>query len=177
MMKDFNFYCKDILEAIKICLKNGKDNPSLILLYSGIDIMAWLDLPQDRIETTRDDFISWVDKYLLPESGLECTAIDLYAARCGILHSYSFFSRLSKIKKAKKIYYSTGKANNEFLKNRIPDGENAVAVHIAELYVAFKIGTERFEADFKNNYNKEKIIKERINKYFFSFIPLKDITK
>ena len=90
-------------KAIDLCLSNHLRMPALILIYSGIDIMAALGRPRDKDEATRSDFIEWCDSFMLNGSELSCTAIDLYAARCGIVHTYTMNSRLSKQGKAKEI--------------------------------------------------------------------------
>ena len=60
---------------------------AMILVYSGIDAFAWLNRPGNIEDVRRTDFEQWVDTYLLPDSGLNCSSSDLYAARCGLVHS------------------------------------------------------------------------------------------
>ena len=159
----------NIIKSIELCLNAKLQISSLVLLYSGIDIVAWLDRPVSKERATRKDFIRWVDDYLLPNTIIKYSAIDLYAARCAIVHSYSFSSRLSKEGEAKEIYYSWGKANIKSLQNDIDrrPKENAVAIHINDLLEAFKEGIEKFKLSLKNDKEKEKIVCGRANKYFF----------
>lgn len=159
----------DIIKSIELCLNAKLQRSSLVLLYSGIDIVAWLNRPVSKERATRKDFISWIDDYLLPNTNIKYEAIDLYAARCGIVHSYSFSSRLSKKGEAKEIYYSYGKANIKSLQNDIDrrPKKNAVAIHINDLLEAFKEGIEKFTLSVKNDKEKEKIVCGRANKYFF----------
>jgi len=70
-----------LLTAIETCIANKFTLPALILMYSAIDTMAWLNRDEEHEDVTRSDFILWVETFLLPDSGLSCTAIDLYAAR------------------------------------------------------------------------------------------------
>ena len=159
----------DIIKSIELCLNAKLQLSSLVLLYSGIDIVAWLNRPVSKERATRKDFINWADDYLLPNTNIKYEAIDLYAARCGIVHSYSFSSRLSKKGEAKEIYYSYGKANIKSLQNDIDrrPKKNAVAIHINDLLEAFKEGIEKFKLSIKNDKEKEKIVCGRANKYFF----------
>jgi len=87
---------KVLLKAIDTCLKNELQLPGLILLYTGIDSMAWLNRPKLQPDVRRNDFIYWVNRYLLPDSGLACEALDLYAARCALVHSYTSESSLTR---------------------------------------------------------------------------------
>src|SRR5665648_561516 len=118
-MKVFNNCCKNIIESISLCIKNKYFIPGLSLIYSGIDIMAWFNLPITQQDVTGKDFKKWTGKYLLPNSNLECNASDLWAARCGIVHTSSFKSKLSREGKAREIYYAWGNKSAEDLKKII----------------------------------------------------------
>jgi len=81
--------------GIDACIEKKLTAPALILIYSGIDTVGWIDSTDDY--ATRTSFINWVDAYLLKAKQLQCTALDLYAARCGLLHT---------LKKRGQIYFS-----------------------------------------------------------------------
>ena len=173
---DFNaleYKLDNIIKSIEICLKEKLQISSLILLYSGIDIVAWLNRPVLKEKASRKDFIRWVDDYLLPNPNIKCRAIDLYAARCAIVHSYSFSSVLSKDGEAKEIYYSWGKANIKSLQNDIDRRlkKNVAAIHINDFLEAFKKGIEKFKLSIKTDKKKEKIVCERVKKYFIVSMP------
>ena len=163
----------NIKKSIELCLTAKLQIPSLILLYSGIDIIAWLNRPISKEYSSGKNFIRWVDSYLLPYPNIKCRAIDLYAARCAIIHSYSFSSRLSEEGKAKEIYYAWGKANVNSLQNDIDNRSNksAIAIHINDFLEAFKEGIEKFKLSIKSDKEKEKIICDRAGKYFFVNMP------
>jgi hypothetical protein len=63
---------------------------ALSMVFVGIDTMAWLSLPASQLDVKRDDFCRWVNAYLKAESQqpYQYVGIDLYAARCAILHHY-----------------------------------------------------------------------------------------
>jgi hypothetical protein len=131
--KNLDNIINNIIKSIELCLNAKLQISSLILLYSGIDIMAWLNRPVSEEFAIRNDFIRWVDDYLLPNSNIKCEAIDLYAARCAIIHSYSFYSKLSKRGKAKEICYAWGKANVKVLQNDLDrryKKPTKIAIHI-----------------------------------------------
>jgi hypothetical protein len=162
-----------IIKSIELCLNAKLQISSLVLLYSGIDIMAWLNRPVSKEFVNKEDFIRWVDDYLLPNSNIKYEAIDLYAARCAIIHSYSFSSRLSEEGKAKEIYYAWGKANVKSLRNDIDSRskKSAIVIHINDFLEAFKEGVEKFKLSIKSDKEKEKIVCGRANKYFFTSMP------
>ena len=105
-IKELQYHIHELVSSIDICRKDRKLTPSLILLYSTIDIMAWLDRDENHKDVRRSDFIKWVETYLLPNYRFSCTALDLYAARCAIIHSYSSESSLSRNGEANMIFYT-----------------------------------------------------------------------
>jgi len=163
----------NVIKSIEICLNAKLLISSLVLLYSGIDIVAWLNRSVSKERGNKKDFIRWVDDYLLPNTNIKCRAIDLYAARCAIVHSYSSSSKLSKDGEAKEIYYSWGKANIKSLQNDIDkrSKKNVVAIHINDFLEAFKEGIEKFKLSIKKDKEIEKIVCDRANKYFFVNMP------
>ena len=71
---------------------------ALAMVFVGIDTMAWLSLPVGSNSVKRDDFCSWVDNYLKTDADqpYQYVGIDVYAARCAMLHSYGSLSDLHK---------------------------------------------------------------------------------
>src|SRR4051794_28031934 len=72
-----------LLSVAKVCVKLRAAVAGLILVYSSIDAIAWVASVH---HSGKFRFTNWVNKYLLPSEKLTCTAIDLYGARCGIVH-------------------------------------------------------------------------------------------
>ena len=142
----------ELLQAILVCHAQDLRIPALILVYVGIDFVASLDRPDPAQNTTRADFLAWLNKYLLPESDLKCEAIDLYAARCGWVHTYTSKSSLVQEAKAKEICHRFGLIDNEDqLQRLIKDPSVAVGVHFPKLLKAFCLGLERWERDFSSH--------------------------
>jgi hypothetical protein len=170
-----NFF--GLLTAIETCFKAKQILPGLILLYAHIDIVASLNRAASKDEGTRQDFKDWVNQYLLPGSGLGCSAVDLYAARCGVVHSYMAEARLTHSGDAKQIFYAWGTAEGTKLKARVKKvglDSKAVAVHVDELLEAFVAGLDRFLEDLSHDLQREQLVYERARK-FFSHIPIKAI--
>lgn len=96
----------DLLEAVELLYRNGKFLPALILSYSTIDILSSLVREDPTKDNQRKDFLQWVEGYMLPHPSIDVSAIDLYAARCGMLHALSPSSKLSRNDAAKEILYA-----------------------------------------------------------------------
>lgn len=94
-----------VQSGLKLCFNQGLWLPVLVLLYSWIDSMAWLARDVKNKDVTRGDFLDWCEKYLLIPPDPVCSADDLYAARCGILHSGIAESKLMRDGKARPLWY------------------------------------------------------------------------
>jgi hypothetical protein len=130
--------------------------------------MAWLNRPKSLPDVTRDDFIAWVDKFLLPNMELPCSAIELYAARCGIVHSYSPETKLVREGRARPIYYAHGDADVRSLqvlldRYKAERGE-VIALHLTHLFKAFVSGVGKFMDYLEENSEEAELVNERAEK-------------
>ena len=161
-----------LLDTIDSLLLGRAILPSLILIYSGIDIMSWLNRDEKHQNNKRSDFKSWIDNYLLPDSGLNCSANDLYAARCSILHSYTAESILSLEGKAMKIFYAWGTADGSNLQKYIDassESGKAIVLSIDTLNKSFRIAVKRFNRALNKNRSLSKLVSKRSDKFFAAF--------
>jgi hypothetical protein len=87
-----------LVKEIKRCQTAGASAAAVAMTYVSIDAMTYLSMPSDRSEQTRDDFIAWVDTYLkgAPGQRYQYRGLDVYAARCAILHAFSTEARLHR---------------------------------------------------------------------------------
>jgi len=146
----------ELRKAPHVCLQNEYLLSAVKLIYSGIDNLAWLARDHDRPKVQRKDFIDFVNKYLLPDSGLTCTSEELYSARCGLLHCNTAQSDISRSGKARCLSYATGLSPEEggYEHIRPESRDRHVMVHISKLYKAYNKSIDRLnqrigqEADF-----------------------------
>jgi len=159
---------EELLIIIEDCLKSRRILPGLLLLYAGIDIMAWLNRPECHKDVKPSDFIEWADKDLLPGTGLACSASDLYAARCGLIHSYIAESRRSRRGEAKMIFYAWGTGRAEELQRALDHSDipPAVAVRVEDLFDAFCAGIERFKQSLTDDPKRANLVYQRAGKFF-----------
>jgi hypothetical protein len=93
-----------MLSAAQHCLLERQILPCLTLLYAGMDIMSFLEsAPKEPVNV---HFKRWVENNLLPLTNWTCTAVDLYAARCAVVHTFTAESNLSNTGQAKMILYA-----------------------------------------------------------------------
>lgn len=91
--------------TIKDVFAKGQTTPTILLIYATIDILASLARPTNRPDTDRQFFKDWVTEYILSDSQLPCNADDIYAARCGLLHTLTAESREARLGYARMINY------------------------------------------------------------------------
>jgi len=69
----------------------GLPEAGLVLIYSGIDTLGLLAAAPEIEDATGETFKGWCKKYLLARlqsiDGKPLEAVDLWAARCGVLHT------------------------------------------------------------------------------------------
>ena len=163
----------DLTLAINDCLDKQQIMPCLIMLYSGLEIVARMGSHPG--ETTRRYFMRWVETYILQKAEYEVTAIDLYAARCGVLHAFSPNSDLFKNGKARRIAYSWGTANVDKLRDSIRTTlHDLAALHLNTFVRAFMSGI----ADFMDDLGADPVAQKRaeeIRDEWFSQLPISTV--
>ena len=172
-MSEMPLYYKSMMvfaSGIDACIEKKLNTPALILIYSAIDTTGWLDSSEEF--ATKASFMNWVDAYLLKAKPLRCTSLDLYAARCGLLHTFTPDSQLSISGKARRIYYALGKGSIQDLQRTIDfrnKSEEYVAVHVNDLYEALKLGRIRFNEELENDPDRKVRVYKKAGKFFADF--------
>lgn len=149
-------------QAVLMCAENKYFESVWILLYSAIDSLSWLYSEEMDIERRNvgKEYKNWVNKFLLPNlDGYDCTAEEIYLARCALLHTYSAIAKRQNNNRI--IVYLYGdkelekKANNIVNELNESREEKYVAIHMGDLVNAYINGTRDFfkqiERDSKLN--------------------------
>jgi hypothetical protein len=137
----------EISAGVDLCLAQDLKTAALILLYSGIDIAGWMADQSKAIVQER--FTAWVDAYMSPTEALGCTALELYGARCGVVHTFAPRSRLYDQGKVRKILYAWTPSRVEHLREITEVGRMSgdyVPVQGDDLVRAYKDGVQQFLA-------------------------------
>jgi hypothetical protein len=134
-----------LFEAIDLMVEQQRALAALILTYAGIDAIAALERRPD--ETSRAAFLRWTESFLLRDGRLPCTALELYGARCGLLHSFSADSTLSRKGEVRRVAYARGHSVSrgalaEMVRRQ--QATDVVALHLSDLQDAFRVGVCAF---------------------------------
>jgi len=138
-LKGFYQTYYSIFETVDDCIKQGRVVPALILIYSAID--GFSDLANNNCQGTRKVFTSWVKKWMLTNYPLPCNEIDLYSARCSLLHLQNSESDLVKKGEAKELVYVWGVSETPKFQFGIDAlGKRAIAIKVEDIYWSFRKG-------------------------------------
>lgn len=134
---------RKMFTAIALCRGVGLDIPMLVLVYTALDAMAWTRYG-DEMSDVKERFVRFCNEHILHDGKFQCAALDLYSARCGMLHSLSWESRLSEKGHAKAVIYAFGPVRSrsiEMLEHKAPG--KFVDVNADELVSALRVAYER----------------------------------
>jgi hypothetical protein len=166
-MSEFKLYEMQIGQGIEACLEKELDVAAQVLIYSGIDIVGWL-ASADEFASDRT-FIEWAKNYLLKAKPLPWTALDLWGARCGLVHTLMPFSRPSKKGQPRIICPAVGTARAEDFQAIIDvrgDSDRYVSVHVNDLYEAWRLGVARFVDSLERDPERKARIYAKAGKCF-----------
>ncbi|MCQ4348527.1 hypothetical protein NGA35_14090 [Pseudomonas stutzeri] len=151
--KDFiDRFALDTIEATRLLYEKKLFGHLMILIYSAIDAMGLLDAPPKQTSANGKSFQAWVKKYLLNNPEIQFNEIDLWAARCSVLHTFTSKSDLSNAGKARQIQYYSGPKDSPMAKAFVEaandiDGGAHVPGHIEDTYMTFLDGLGKFAGD------------------------------
>lgn len=162
---DFYQNYKQNLDGIDLCIKTELIFPALALIYSSIDIMAWMAYGDIGVKKR---FTDWIDRWMYRNRGLEASSTDLYAARCSVLHTLTPDSDLSKKGNANIVAYAWGTADlnhyKEVAKERGITDQSFI--HVNDLFDIYKEGVNEFLSDVESDSELQKSFNERIEKSY-----------
>lgn len=155
-----NIVNEGILRGISVAFNNGCFGSAVVLIYAGIDAMAYLSMPEGNNDVTREDFVQWVNTYLEFQSVNRVSGLELYGARCGMVHKYGVFSRLSRRGQVRVIGY-VDEAQEDVMIDET--GESSlVLISIRGFAFAFRNAIQRFIDEGSKDDEKRSLIRRRI---------------
>ncbi len=149
----FHKALREIFSGIDLCLAQHLFSPTLLLVFSCMDAFSWIEL--SAIGDAKARFEAWVNKRILPHEEVVCSAVDLYAARSGMLHRLGTRSRLSESGEAAQISFCHGDADFEVLRamreHFEESGKPMPIVKLEALADALRKGVDSFLKDVESD--------------------------
>jgi hypothetical protein len=146
--------------AIKLLLDAAHTLPALMMLYAAVDILGSLLRPESEPDTKGEYFKKWVHDYMIAHSQVAFTSEELWSARCGLLHTHTASSKLSRQGKARQLHYfrahgaSLPPAMQHAMRDALSQGK--LFVEVDALCTVFRDGTQRFLAAVQSDAALEK---------------------
>ncbi len=160
----------EAFKAIESCIKNAWILPALQLIYTTIDILGWIDSPENppaHRRGVRFNFCDWVDKYV--PTGSAFSSLDLYAARCAVLHQGSPDSNLSDKGEAKRALYCWGSADPAIAQKVIDDAGASSAsfvLRVEDLNASLHSGYQSFRTELDTPSQRTLLVIARAAKQY-----------
>ncbi|KLD96025.1 hypothetical protein [Aliarcobacter butzleri] len=160
-MTNFEKDIQQMFKGIELCLKEKLQFPTLSLIYTIIDNLAYIAYGDIGVEKR---YKKWITEYMFKEKNLNVTPMDLYSARCAILHTLTPNSKKTNEKKAFVITYAWGNYDVNILEKSISySNQKFKALHINDLYDSLVKGTIKF---FNSDILKEKECLKRMDEHY-----------
>jgi hypothetical protein len=162
----------DFTICIKLILDAKHTVPALVLLYSAMDIFGSLVRPEMEPDTNGGYFKKWAENYMIGPSKLTISSEDLWGARCGLLHTHSPSSIVSRKGQARELHYYRAHAPTPEMQTALDSAlkrirtKGKLPVDVDILYAAFEIGVRRFLADIQHGSELEKRAAHHCSKLF-----------
>jgi hypothetical protein len=153
--------------AVRVCLDSNFAEEALTLIYSAIDTLAFLGSPAGTEYSERGPFIEWCEKYIVSCFGSLSggpSGIDLYGARCGVLHVSSAKSSLGQQGKAREIWYQFRGQHGLNLATNTP--KLAVGLDVEVFVAAFEKGSHCFLEELNRDQVRYALAEERAQGFF-----------
>lgn len=155
-----------VLDA-KSALDNGRYRAAAVLAYCGIDTLASLvrDAKSPRVQ--RSDFIRWVEKYMDFRSKHGPTGVELYGARCGLLHASMAESETSrKDEKVRLIGYADKNSEPVMHDEKV---KTLIILSTTHLVGILAEGVLKCWKDIKGDKDLLRLVHQRLQKLYAQF--------
>jgi hypothetical protein len=162
-------YVLSTLKATQLLHSNQLFGQLLVIIYSSIESMGLLDSPPTQTKATGETFKNWAKKHLLKSNSFDFNEVDLWAARCSVLHTFTSESDLSNDGKARQIQYYSGPkdaplAQAFLVATKAIDNGAHVPAHVEDLYFAFLEGLKNFAKELSINCQSNQAYELRLRK-------------
>jgi hypothetical protein len=162
-------YFLSAVKAVGLLYENRLYGHALVLIHSTIDTLGLLDAPPTQVSATGASYKAWAKKYLLPLANGEFNEVDLWGARCAVLHTFTSESDLSRDGKARELQFYSGDKSSEAARRfvaftKTADGGKHVPVHWQDFCEAFFSALKAFLPVLEGNCNTNQAYAERLRK-------------
>lgn len=170
--QQIEFFFTNTITATSLLYRNNLYGQLLVLIYSFIDSAGLLDAPPSQTQATRDSFKNWVKKYILTDAQINFNEVDLWSARCAVLHTFTSQSNLSNAGTAKELHYYAGPNDSDTEISFIEqiNSTEQIPVHLDGFYSVLLSAIKKFASDLANNCNNDQAYKDSNSQFKVLYI-------
>jgi len=162
-----NIINQGIKQGIRVTFDNHCYGSCVILIYSAIDAMAFLSMPQGRNRVQRDDFVNWCDRYMKFNCDHSPSGLELYSARCAMLHTYGVKSGLTQNNRARMVGYMD--LSVPAVRFDASVSKELVIVSIHALREVLFVGIDQFLIDVFSDQSRVPVFEKRLDELAMVF--------
>ena len=163
-LQKFDQHVELLLGAIRLCLRHKYLVPAMMLIFAGIDGMAWLYREHER-QNKPADFKGWLELFMIDHLTSETvTSDDFWANRNALLHEQSSQSELKRAGRARAFIYMDSDRQAAI---PLTDGwhQQPVLLNTDGAFSAFEKAIGLFRAFIETSERRESIL-ARCEKWF-----------
>ena len=147
---------------VRVLMDNECYSGAVKLIYSGIDVMAWLDMPKKRVQSVRNSeqaeyFRKWVRNYIIDPNGMTLDKL-LWESRNAVIHTHTVYSR--KMRRGSSEVVPVAFADKMW--PPVKGSEKICVVSVHWLAKSFFEGVDKFMVSVFDNQQKRKIAEKRL---------------
>jgi hypothetical protein len=117
-----SIFLDQILGDIRWAIDSKRNLAAAQLILSAVDVIAGIDRPLEKEDTTGDIFIRWCDEHMaISGRDQQLTGLDLWGARCGFLHGYTPLAKVVREGRARMLGYVDEAENPVMGSTETPD--------------------------------------------------------
>lgn len=148
---------------VRILIENKCYSGAVKLIYSGIDIMAWLDMPKKKHNSVRKEqqaeyFRKWVGNYIIDPNGLQLDAL-LWENRNAMLHTHTLYSR--KMRRPNSKVLPVGFI--DIMQPPVKRNDELCMISVQWLAESFSQGVDKFLIRIFDDRLKRNVAEARLN--------------
>lgn len=153
---------RGMIRGIEACIERQCLISAIALIFASLDSISALTRPNGQADTTSKQFIEWVDRFLLPHAGLKCTSEELYAARCGVLHTHSPESNIQRRSNGtvKRLVYQWRSGPAADAEIALPN--DATTIVVEDLFDSFTNAVDGFLGEVEQDSNLADVVNSHL---------------
>ena len=151
------------IEELKRCEAADAKMAAALMVFVGIDTMAFLGLPAGQNAQRKDHYVEWADRYMKAhdDQTYSYRGLDLYAARCSALHCFTAEADFhQRFPGAMRYVFSDGGRHHQSVESRL------VVIGLLSLINDFVLAVDAFLRDIQNDAALRARVETRLPKIY-----------